>query len=543
MQFDLHAHQLVMIIGAIIALIVLMAGWPRRRIIGGAFFVCFCVAVAWWQIASTVESFVVEQSSKVLWSQISYIGFVSAYPFLLLFIINYLTQHEVPKRMAVAMFIIPLLTLVVVWIKPLQPWVWSGFSQGSVKYNVLVYHHGPWFWIHVIYLYLLLVIGVTLLIRAYLKAAPPYRQQIFTILIGVLFPVVTGTVYVLGIVPVPGMDITPAGLAFTGAFLAWAVLRYQLLDLLPVARATLIEQLQDGVIVLDKSHRVADINRASEKLLGWTPSEVVGKEISHLMPSLQEDFLTTRQRIRRDMFLKDSPGMILEIQSSTLNDSRKNEVGKLLVIRDVTARNRAESELQNANKKLKMQLEKNKKLQKELEQQALHDSLTGLFNRRIDEIIIKEFSLARRENKPVSLAMLDIDFFKKINDQHGHQDGDRLLQALSDYITKNIRQEDYAARYGGDEVMLVFPGMKKEDAIKKAEEIRVDFSKIRISSKKEGPAATISVGVASYPQDGENFEEVLRAADWALYLAKEEGRNRVRFVSSSETIGQAVPPN
>lgn len=91
--------------------------------------------------------------------------------------------------------------------------------------------------------------------------------------------------------------------------------------------------------------------------------------------------------------------------------------------------------------------------------------------------------------------------------------------------------------------MLVFPGMKKEDAIKKAEEIRVDFSKIRISSKKEGPAATISVGVASYPQDGENFEEVLRAADWALYLAKEEGRNRVRFVSSSETIGQAVPPN
>jgi len=543
MQFDLHAHQLVMIIGAIIALIVLMAGWPRRRIIGGAFFICFCVAVAWWQIASTVESFVVEQGSKVLWSQISYIGFVSAYPFLLLFIINYLTQHEVPKRMVVAMFIIPLLTLVVVWIKPLQPWVWSGFSQGSVKYNVLVYHHGPWFWIHVIYLYLLLVIGVTLLIRAYLKAVRPYRQQIFIILIGVLFPVVTGTVYVLGLVPVPGMDITPAGLAFTGAFLAWAVLRYQLLDLLPVARATLIEQLQDGVIVLDKSHRVADINRASEKLLGWTPADVLGKEISYLMPSLQDGFLTTRQSIRRDLLLEFSPGTILEIQSSTLLDSRKNEVGKLLVMRDVTTRNRAESELQNANEKLKMQLQKNTQLQKKLEQQALHDSLTGLFNRHIDEIIIKEFSQAQRENKSVSLAMLDIDYFKKINDQYGHQDGDRLLQALSDYITHNIRQEDYAARYGGDEVMLVFPGMKKEDAIRKAEEIRVDFSKIRISTKPDGPTATISVGVASYPLDGDNFAEVLRAADWALYLAKEEGRNRVRFVSSSEAIGQAVPPN
>ena len=207
MQFELHAHQLVMIVGAAIALIVLMAGWPRRRIIGGAFFICFCMAVTWWQIASTVESLVVEPPIKVLWSQISYIGFVSAYPFLLLFIITYLTQNEVPKRMVAALFIIPVLTLIVVWIKPLQPWVWSGFSQGSVKYNVMIYHHGPWFWIHTAYLYLLLVIGVTLLVRAFLKAVPPFRQQIFVILVGLSFPIMTGTVYVLGLVPVPGMEI------------------------------------------------------------------------------------------------------------------------------------------------------------------------------------------------------------------------------------------------------------------------------------------------------------------------------------------------
>jgi len=221
--------------------------------------------------------------------------------------------------------------------------------------------------------------------------------------------------------------------------MAWALIRYQLLDLLPVARTALIEQLQDGVIVLDMTGRIADINRATQKLLGWDPKVMIGKNIDLTFPELPLLIYSTNRPLRRDFPLPDSPGIILEFQSSSLFNQRKEEVGKLLVLRDVTSRNRAESDLQNANQLLKEQLAQNKLLQKKLEHQALHDSLTGLYNRHIDDILRKEFSRAKRENKPISLAMIDIDHFKKINDEHGHQIGDLLLKLFSEYILSNIR--------------------------------------------------------------------------------------------------------
>jgi len=527
-------HQIIMIIGTIISLVVLVVGWPRRKLIGGNLFVCFSLAVTEWLIASTTESFVVSQSAKVLWSQISYIGFVFANPLLFLFILTYIRQFKLPLRMGMSVMIVPVIVLIAAWTNSLHGWVWPGFSRGSVENNVLIYEHGFMFWIHTAYLYLIMLIGVVILIRAIITASPTLRKQLLIILSGIIFPVISGTLYTFGWSPVEGMDITPTGLAFTGAFLAWGLIRYELLDLVPVARATLIEQLQDGVIVLDMEGRIADINLATQKLLGWNPREIIGENINLYFAEFAKLILTSSRPFRRELPLPDSPGIIIEIQSSTLYNKRKEEVGKLLLVRDVTARNRAEAELQNANLQLKEQLSKNKQLRKKLEQQALHDSLTGLFNRHIDEILTKEFSRARREKKPISVAMIDIDHFKTINDKFGHQIGDLLLTSFSQYITSTIREEDFAARFGGDEIMLVFPGMEQADALKKAEEIRLNFGNLDVMADLKPVTPTITVGVATFPQNGKNPDEVIRSADWALYAAKEEGRNRVKALDWSE---------
>lgn len=535
MQIDIHSHQIVMIIGIIISIIVLIVGWPRRKAMGGGYFIAFCVAVIEWLFSSTLESFVVDWNTKILWSQISYIGFVFSNPMLFFFILDYVRQYPASPRLVISILIMPVLTLVVAWTNSLHGWLWSSFSQGSLQENVLVYHHGFWFWLHTGYLYVLLLIGGAFLIKSIIKAVPPYRTQLWILLIGILFPVITGTTYAVGLVPVPGLDITPTGLAFTSVCLVWGLLRSQLLDLLPVARATLIEQLQDGVLIIDLEGRIADINRASQKLLGWDPRQVIGKNVKTIFPELFEMFFSAHKPLRRELPLPDSPGLILEVQSSPLLNQRKNEVGKLFVLRDVTSRNRAESDLQNANQLLKEQLNMNQQLQKKLEQQALHDSLTGLFNRHIDEILAKEFSRARREDKPVSLAMIDIDHFKMVNDKHGHQFGDLLLKEFGKYILKLIRIEDYAARYGGDEIMLVFPGMDQANAIKKAEEIRVNFTNLNVHSGKTKVNATVTIGVATFPQNGKTVDEVIRSADWALYAAKEEGRNRVKALDWAES--------
>jgi len=530
----LRPHQIVLLIGTILSLIVLMVGWPRRKIMGGFFFIAFCLSLTEWLVTAFIESLVVDQSSKILWSQLLYIGFVQAFPYLLLFLLTYVRQRKLPFQMVISVMIIPAMTLVVAWTNSLTGWLWSGFSQGSIENNVLIYHHGFWFWLHTSYLYLLLIVGVIYIIRATILATPLFRQQLVILLVGIMFPAITGTLYAIGWVPLEGLDITPAGLAFTGAFLAWALIRYQLLDLLPVARAALVEQLQDGVIVLDTSGRIVDINRATQKLLGWDPKEIISKNIELFFPDLPKVIYSTNRPIRREIPLPDSPGIVLEFQSSSLFNPQRDEVGKLLVIRDVTSRNRAESDLQNANLELKIQLSKNKQLQKKLEQQALHDSLTGLYNRHIDEILHKEFSRAHREKKPISLAMIDIDHFKRINDKFGHQYGDLLLKSFSQYILSTIREEDLAARFGGDEIMLVFPGMDQENAVKKAEEIRENFTHLGVFANQQDVSTTITVGVATYPQSGKTVDEVIRTADWALYAAKEEGRNRVKALDWSE---------
>ncbi len=517
-----------MILGTFISAIVLFMGWPRRKVLGGLFFVWFSVCVTGWLIASTIESFVVEQSTKILWSQISYIFFVQVNPVLFLFVVTYTLQRKVSLRLVLAVLIIPAVTLVVAWTNSWHHWLWSSYSQGDVKNNVLIYHHGFWFWIHTSYLYILMVIALILIIKAFHHANRFFRAQLWIILGGMFFPLASGTVYALGLVPIEGLDITPTGLVFTGLFLVWGLLRFQLLDLLPVARTTLIEQLQDSVVVLDMHGHIADINWATQKLLGWNPREILGRDFFEFYPEMREVLSSSNRPIRREVPLSDSPGIVLEIQCSSLFNQKKDEVGKLIVVRDVTSRNRAEVALQSANQQLKEQLAKNKQLHKKLEQQALHDSLTGLYNRHIDEILTKEFSRAHREKTPISVAMIDIDHFKSINDRYGHQYGDLLLKTFSQYLLNTIRVEDYAARYGGDEILLAFPGMDQENAVKKAEEIRENFTKLPILSEFDKAPTTITVGIATYPQNGKNLEEIIRAADWALYSAKEEGRNRVK---------------
>ena len=534
MTVNIQPHQIIMILATILSIVVLAMGWPRRNMFGGFFFIAFSISVTFWLITATIESFVTQQDTKILWSQIMYIGYVQANPYLFLFTLTYALQRKIPIRFIVAVMIIPALTLVVAWTNSIHGWLWSGFTPGDVQANVLIYHHGFWFWLYTIYLYLLLLLGLIIILRSLFKAAPAFRKQLLIILAGILFPVLTGTLYAFGWVPVEGLDITPTGLAFTGVFLAWGLLRYQLLELLPVAKATLIEQLQDGVIVLDLNGRIAEINRASQKLLGWDPKVTIGRSLDDFLPDTQKVFYSSSRPMRREVPLPDSPGIVLEIQGSALFNRRREEVGKLLMVRDVTARNRAEAALQNANLQLKEQLSKNKQLQRKLEQQALHDSLTGLYNRHIDEILEKEFSRARREHKPISLALLDIDHFKMINDKYGHQYGDLLLKAFSRYITSTIRAEDLAARFGGDEILLVFPGMEQTDAVNKVEEIRTNFSSLDVHAGKEKVSTTVTVGVATFPKNGQNLDEVIRSADWALYAAKEEGRNRVKALDWSE---------
>ncbi|GFO65225.1 diguanylate cyclase response regulator [Geomonas paludis] len=157
------------------------------------------------------------------------------------------------------------------------------------------------------------------------------------------------------------------------------------------------------------------------------------------------------------------------------------------------------------------------------------DHLTGLFNRRyLAEVLEAEFFRAKRNRESLSLVIIDIDFFKQVNDTYGHQNGDVVLSSVAEVVQQQMRAYDSAARYGGEEFVLVFPGTALEGAVIAAERLRQAVIDHTFPHPLQDLTVTVSAGVATYPSTQvDNIDALFRRADEALYRAKQNGRNRV----------------
>ena len=163
-----------------------------------------------------------------------------------------------------------------------------------------------------------------------------------------------------------------------------------------------------------------------------------------------------------------------------------------------------------------------------LRQLATTDSLTKIYNRRaFFEIANSFFTLAKRENIELSILILDIDFFKKINDTYGHVTGDRVLQHLVQVVQETLRKSDIFARYGGEEFIVLLPNTSLDAAQHVAQKIRQQVEKSPCHIDKTDIFITISIGCSAYKKDDNSLNEIILRADKALYIAKENGRNRV----------------
>lgn len=179
---------------------------------------------------------------------------------------------------------------------------------------------------------------------------------------------------------------------------------------------------------------------------------------------------------------------------------------------------------------LKSQIEGLEQAKKQFQELSMRDALTGLFNRRYFQASLAvEYSRAKRHQRDFSLVFLDVDHFKKYNDTHGHPEGDKLLTLLGKLLKERVRGSDIPARYGGEEFTIILPETPKAGAVIIAEAIRAMIEQTEFTGGHTQPLGrvTASLGVATYPGDGGDPNEILVAADQALYRAKQSGRNQV----------------
>jgi diguanylate cyclase (GGDEF)-like protein len=229
--------------------------------------------------------------------------------------------------------------------------------------------------------------------------------------------------------------------------------------------------------------------------------------------------------------------MVVRLKRSA-DDARRNELEQIKAnkeLRELQAglEERVEqrtSELDYSNQQLLI-------LQEKLIQEAVHDPLTGLFNRRhLDEFLPIELARSKRADSSLTLLILDIDHFKNVNDTYGHQVGDVVLQAVANSLKKGVRPGDIVCRYGGEEFILVFPGMLAAGGQARAESIRMMVGSQTIHEKGQLLSVTISIGGSVYPKDGNSDQELIAMADLALYRAKQNGRNRVEFAGLNDHL-------
>lgn len=174
-----------------------------------------------------------------------------------------------------------------------------------------------------------------------------------------------------------------------------------------------------------------------------------------------------------------------------------------------------------------------------LEHQSIRDGLTNLFNRHFMEISLdREVRRAARNRTELAIFMLDVDHFKAFNDTFGHEAGDTVLREVAEVLRQSVRSEDIVCRYGGEEFVIIMPETSKEEAFDRAESIRLRIAGIRLRFRGEAlREVNISIGVAVYPHTGNTLEEMLRAADRALYAAKHHGRNQT--ILANEVLANA----
>jgi diguanylate cyclase (GGDEF)-like protein/PAS domain S-box-containing protein len=219
----------------------------------------------------------------------------------------------------------------------------------------------------------------------------------------------------------------------------------------------------------------------------------------------------------------------------------KNEAGEVYrtanIVEDITERKQTEEDLKQANEKLLKQMEEIQLLQADLRDQAIRDPLTGLYNRRfLNENLDRELDRAKREGYSVSLVMIDIDEFKQVNDTYGHYAGDLVLKQLAVLLVNQTRSSDLICRLSGDEFLLVLPNLSAQIAFERADQCRRAFRESIILFDEVEIRATLSIGIAAFPDDGSTIKDVFQAADAALYEAKIKGRDRVMTTRRNDNV-------
>lgn len=386
-------------------------------------------------------------------------------------------------------------------------------------------HYGPLFWAHVVVSYAFLSRAQYLMIAARSHIPSLAGRSILTVLTAWALPLVGNIATIFFIGPY-GPDVTPLGFIVMAAILWKAVVHDGLVELVPIARAQVFEHLGDAVFVTDASARLVDANDKARALagIGNGLDTAAGKGLADVSPLLEA--LAERQG-EHDVEVGGEL-TVFDVTLTELLDRHQQAVGSVIHARDVTEATLQRRELIRVRDALADEARLNEQLRTELADQVIRDAGTGLLNRRyVFETLPDMVASCVRAGVPLSVVLADLDHFKRINDTHGHAAGDRALRMVATAMSE-AAGDAVVARFGGEEFVVLLPGVGSADAVARAEAMRAACAAVAISAREGEITVTLSAGVATGQGAGMDPARLIEAADRALYAAKNAGRDTTR---------------
>lgn len=334
------------IISAFVGIVVLR----RRKTPGSTALVILLFAVTEWSFTSGLEAAVVGLPYKIFWSKMEYLGALSAPTLFFIFVQEYTRHESWMKRSYLGMLSIVPLAGIITAATNWHNLIWTSFTSLPNQPNVILYGHGFGFFILVAYNYLIVSAGIVTLSKVWFRLRPPYRNQIGILLLGSLFPFAGGILYTLVPNFLPGLDLIPVCFSITSLVIVFDIYRFHLFDLAPIVRDILIDNMEEGVLVLDAQNRIVDVNPVAQSMFGTSVKQVLGQPAAEVLKSwpVLSKQLEDKIKGETEFRLGSDPPRRINMHISPLYDSHGNISSSLLVFHDITQRHKIEAELARA---------------------------------------------------------------------------------------------------------------------------------------------------------------------------------------------------
>jgi|GEM_PF-1336129 len=324
--------------------------WRRRKVKGAASLSLMLGSAAIWAGTYTIQ--VGYPSPTLFWGNFYFIGIAIVPVAWLLFCLQYSGYERLVNRRNIALlFIIPTITLLTYWTNEFHHMVRIKITvQQEAGFIRITSQNGYFYWQHLVYSYLIIVIGLVLLVRAIIRYPSLYKGQAGALLVAAFVPWVLNIGQQLGI-DLQGVDLTPLGFCITGLAIAWAIFRYRLINIVPVARETIISSLSDRVIVLDEQNFIVDLNPAAANGLGRTTSELIGQPVEAVYADYHELIERFRDvpEIQTELAVNTSRGREhFDMRLTPIYDRNGKMSGRVILLHDITKLKQAAEELQKA---------------------------------------------------------------------------------------------------------------------------------------------------------------------------------------------------